>query len=60
MCHEARAELLYRSESRRGAKDEQFELVYLSKEDREDGKGVYVNCARDTLLLYRGELLVSP
>ncbi|KAF9878228.1 hypothetical protein CkaCkLH20_04266 [Colletotrichum karsti] len=53
VCRESRAELLYESDSRRGASDEQFEIVYLSKEDRESRKGAYMNYASDTLLIYR-------
>ncbi|KAL0934542.1 uncharacterized protein CTRU02_211341 [Colletotrichum truncatum] len=52
-CRESRLELLYESESRRGAKDGQFETMYLSKADKDAGKGMFVNPESDTLLLYR-------
>ncbi|KAF6835518.1 hypothetical protein CMUS01_05742 [Colletotrichum musicola] len=52
-CRESRAELVYHADDRRGARDEQYEMVHVSEEDEESGRGVYVNCQRDTLYLYR-------
>lgn len=54
-CHESRAELLYETASRHGSREGQFELLHLSRGQEEQGKGVYMNCHDDTLLIYRGE-----
>ncbi|GKT94454.1 hypothetical protein Ct61P_12304 [Colletotrichum tofieldiae] len=53
VCRESRAELLYEPDHRRGSRDAQFQLLHLSREHEEQGKGVYVNCRDDTLLIYR-------
>ncbi|KDN64747.1 hypothetical protein CSUB01_10704 [Colletotrichum sublineola] len=53
VCRESRAELLYRANDRHGSRDNQFELLHLSS----DQKGVYINYRDDTLLIYRGEWL---
>ncbi|KAK1969978.1 hypothetical protein LZ32DRAFT_318680 [Colletotrichum eremochloae] len=49
VCRESRAELLYRANDRHGSRDNQFELLHLSS----DQKGVYINYRDDTLLIYR-------
>ncbi|EFQ33040.1 uncharacterized protein GLRG_08184 [Colletotrichum graminicola M1.001] len=53
VCRESRAELLYQADDRRGSRDGQFQLLHLSREHKEEGKGVYINCSDDTLLICR-------
>ncbi|KAK2051763.1 hypothetical protein LY76DRAFT_620976 [Colletotrichum caudatum] len=53
VCRESRAELLYQPDEPRGSRDGQFQLLHLSREHKEGGKGVYMNCSDDTLLIYR-------
>ncbi|OHW89467.1 hypothetical protein CSPAE12_11961 [Colletotrichum incanum] len=53
VCRESRAELLHEADDRRGSRDGQFQLLHLSREHKEQGKGVYMNCSDDTLLIYR-------
>ncbi|KAK1997187.1 hypothetical protein LX36DRAFT_711835 [Colletotrichum falcatum] len=53
VCRESRAELLYQPNDRRGSPDGQFQLLHLSREHMEEGKGVYMNCNDDTLLICR-------
>ncbi|KAK1982480.1 hypothetical protein LZ30DRAFT_590468 [Colletotrichum cereale] len=53
VCRESRAELLYQADDRRGSRDGQFQLLHLSRKEKEKGKGVYMNCSDDTLLIYR-------
>ncbi|OLN81923.1 hypothetical protein CCHL11_08600 [Colletotrichum chlorophyti] len=52
-CRESRAELTYDPSHRTGASDGQFDLVHVSHEAKTQGKGVYLNCKEDTLLMYR-------
>ncbi|KAK2043626.1 hypothetical protein LZ31DRAFT_566421 [Colletotrichum somersetense] len=53
VCHESRAELLYQPDDPRGSRNGQFQLLHLSREHRVEGKGVYINCSDDTLLICR-------
>ncbi|KXH33319.1 hypothetical protein CSIM01_03233 [Colletotrichum simmondsii] len=54
VCQESRAEMLYDPENPRGLRDEQFEMLHLSRGHQAQGKGVYMNYRHDTLLIYRG------
>ncbi|OHE92085.1 hypothetical protein CORC01_12600 [Colletotrichum orchidophilum] len=54
VCRESRAELLYESKDRRGSRDEQYEMLYLSRGLQAQGHGVYMNYRNDTLFMYRG------
>ncbi|GKT50806.1 uncharacterized protein ColSpa_10987 [Colletotrichum spaethianum] len=53
VCRESRAELLYDADDRRGSRVGQFHLLHLSREHKEQGKGVYMNYSDDTLMIYR-------
>ncbi|EXF85357.1 hypothetical protein CFIO01_02571 [Colletotrichum fioriniae PJ7] len=54
VCQESRAEMLYDPENPRGLRDEQFEMMHLSRGHQAQDKGVYMNYRHDTLLIYRG------
>ncbi|KAK0376581.1 hypothetical protein CLIM01_06060 [Colletotrichum limetticola] len=54
VCQESRAEMLYDPENPRGLRDEQFEMLHLSRGHQAQGKGVYMNYRHDTLFIYRG------
>ncbi|KAK7438139.1 hypothetical protein CaCOL14_011897 [Colletotrichum acutatum] len=54
VCQESRAELLYDPQDPHGLRDEQFEMMHLSRGHQAQGKGVYMNYRHDTLFIYRG------
>ncbi|KAK6222078.1 hypothetical protein QIS74_04333 [Colletotrichum tabaci] len=53
VCRESRTELLNVTSNRRGSREGQLEVLYLTREHKKQGKGVYINFAVDTLLIYQ-------
>ncbi|TQN70511.1 hypothetical protein CSHISOI_04976, partial [Colletotrichum shisoi] len=53
VCRESRTGLLNVIINRRGSREGKLEVLYLSRQHKEEGKGVYINFAVDTLLIYQ-------
>ncbi|WQF81068.1 Putative 2EXR domain-containing protein [Colletotrichum destructivum] len=53
VCRESRTELLNVTSNRRGLREGQLEVLYLTREHKKQGRGVHINFAVDTLLVYQ-------